>query len=501
MSMNSALPPLYGTGVRKTIGDKAGDEDFIPTNSIAQKPPRFPLLNNRHGDTIQAIPSQSAEVITDLRATHIAPVRYALIYWIATFVIFLFSNLVSEVRNLTALITFVSACFTLFYVGYRIGIARYPLRHTRAVIPAFGRSGIDIALIVAGSAYFFLWGINQMVEFDLTNPLVIAQALLSPGEAYKAKFEIAQTRIDSSYSSTLGQILVLTSLLYAVFVPLFVVAWRNLSLKVRWMGLTGIIFYVISFLAIGTLKGLGDVVLFVIAGSAVAIAKRRLAGGAKVTQGRIYANLALIGVSFAIYMMVSQVQRAEQFQIIESPIVGDVSQTFIAKQFGHETAYGFYTMMAYPSHGYAGLAFNLEQPFVFSRGAGISLAFESYRQQYLGSGDNRFLTFPFRTQMATGWDAQMFWSTALPWLASDVSFFGVPFLLALIGFLYARVWLASLYGKNPLALGGLALTVMFIAFMPANNQVLLSRQGLWSVVTLSAFSLLLVLVRSGRQRQ
>ena len=94
----------------------------------------------------------------------------------------------------------------------------------------------------------------------------------------------------------------------------------------------------------------------------------------------------------------------------------------------------------------------------------------------------------------------MFWSTALPWFASDVSFVGVPFLLALLGFLYARLWLASLYGNNPLTLGGLGLIIMFIAFMPANNQVLFSRQGLWAVITLLTVGALVAMARRNPAR-
>lgn len=492
-TINSAVPPVNETGRgQPTMG--MPDVGAMQVNTAMLSRPRAFHPRNANGRDLTP-GQQFRSVGDDISGTLLGPIRFALLYWIATFVIFLFSNLTAEVRNMPTLVLFVAACFIAFYLGYHLGVARHLRERLCAPVPAFGRSGIEVALVFGGSLYFILWGINQLVEFELTNPVDIAQAVLSPGEAYKAKFAIAEGRFNSQYSSTLGQVLVITSLFYAIFVPLVVAAWSSLPKVLRLFGLMGIAFYVVSFLAIGTLKGLGDVVLFVVAGASVAIAKRRVVSGAIISRRRILITLALVGSAFLAYMLVSQVQRAEEFQIIESPIVGDVSQTFIAKQFGHEAAYGLYTILAYPSHGYAGLAFNLEQPFVFSGGAGLSLAFESYRQQYFGSGDRRFLTYPFRTELATGWSAQMFWSTALPWLASDVSFFGVPFLLALIGFLYARLWLASLYGNNPLALGGLALMIMFIAFMPANNQVLFSRQGLWAVVTLALAGILTASMR------
>jgi len=442
----------------------------------------------------------SAIPVPNIGGTLMAPLRFALLYWAATFAIFLFSNLVVEVRNMSTLVIFFVACLFGFYFGYRAAVVRFSHVSLRGEISSFGRSKVDIALIIGGAGYFLFWGVNQLIEFDLTEPVEIIQAVLSPGEAYKAKFDIAEDRLNEQYSSFLGQALVVTSIFYAMFVPLVVASWRNIPTVCKLLSLIAVGFYIISFLAIGTIKGLGDVLLFIVAGIAVVVAKRRLETGRVMSRRRIYLLLALVGTAFFSYMLVSQVQRAEQFQIIESPIVGDVSQTFIAKQFGHEAAYGFYTILAYPSHGYAGLAFNLEQPFVFSNGAGISLALESYRQQYLGGGDNRFLTYPFRTETATGWDAEMFWSTALPWLASDISFAGVPFLLVLLGFIFARLWIAALYGNNPLVLAGLGLMIMFIAFMPANNQVLVSRQGLWALASLIAVGAVSALARRAPTR-
>ena len=494
--MNPAIPPLRPTSAISAAGGFGG---AIAVEGLVRKSIALPQRVGE-GNVRHASDGQTAERADDISGTLLGPVRFALLYWAATFIIFLFSNLTAEVRNMGTLVAFVLACFSGFYVGYRAGIGRLLPQRVRAAIPQFGYLNTHVALVLAGSAYFLLWGVNQLVEFDVTNPVAIVQAVLSPGEAYKAKFEIAEFRMASQHTSTLGQILVVSSIFYAILVPLLVASWQHLPRFVRMCGIIAIGAYIISFLAIGTLKGLGDVVLFMVAGLSVVLGKRRLASGFTIGRRRVYMTLILVGASFFSYMLVSQLQRAEQFQIIESPIVGDVSKTFIAQQFGQEAAYGFYTILAYPSHGYAGLAFNLEQSFVFSNGAGISFALESYRQQYFGGADNRFLTYPYRTELATGWDAEMFWSTALPWFASDVSFVGVPFLLALLGFLYARLWLASLYGNNPLTLGGLGLIIMFIAFMPANNQVLFSRQGLWAVITLLTVGALVAMARRNPAR-
>ena len=111
-------------------------------------------------------------------------------------------------------------------------------------------------------------------------------------------------------------------------------------------------------------------------------------------------------------------------------------------------------------------------------------AVESYRYQYLGGEDYRLLTYPHRTEAATGWPAGMYWATIFPWLASDLSFFGVPFLMFALGFVFARVWMGCLFTDSVLPPAALGLFAVFIAFIPANNQVLMQRQTLWAVLSL-----------------
>lgn len=185
-------------------------------------------------------------------------------------------------------------------------------------------------------------------------------------------------------------------------------------------------------------------------------------------------------------MVISQIKRAEEFNIIESPIIGDISNSFLANIFGNQIAYGIYTVLAYPSHGYLGLSHNLGQDFEFSYGAGIAPSFESYRYQYLGGADNNQLTYPFRTEAATGWPAGMYWATIFPWLASDLSFFLIPPFMFLLGYWFNRVWTSCLVGNSVLSLTALGQFFLFIAFIPANNQVLMSRTGLWTLFTLFA---------------
>lgn len=418
-----------------------------------------------------------------------------MLYLFMTFGLFLISNLVSDVSNLTTLILFISLAFAGLYMGYYIGIGRLSTYYNRSVTSHFGDNPYHSLLVITGAIYFTIWALNQFYDFGATGPTNIIEAIRSPGEAYKRKFDVYAERMDTGQVSSVGQVLVILSILYAIFVPLAVASWPRLNRYIQVSVVGASIVYIASFLFIGTLKGIGDIVLFLAAGVAVVLARQNVSSARRVDRTRTYVMIGLAGFAFFTYMAVNQVQRAEQFGVSESGIVGDISDTLLVRTIGQDAAFGVFQTLAYPSHGYRGLAYSLEQPFEFSHGAGFSQAYESYRLQFLGGEDNRYLTYPSRSEQRTGWPAGMYWSTIFPWLASDLSFYGVPIFMMLMGFIFARLWISCIYGSNPFALAALGQMIIFIAFIPANNQVLMQRQGLWVVITLIAIGFGHILTR------
>ncbi|MBB6192838.1 hypothetical protein FHS51_003092 [Sphingobium wenxiniae] len=429
------------------------------------------------------------------RKTLFAPIRFSLLYLLTTFGLFLISNLVSDVSNLGTLISFVMLSFAGLYLGYYMGIAPVVEHYKRDQGAPFGDRPSHRWLVIAGALYFTVWGINQFYDFGGTDLQSIVRTILSPGEAYQAKFDVFSERIETKQVNRITQILIILSIIYAVFLPLAVVSWSRLNRYIKALTILGVTMYVTSFLFIGTMKGIGDIVLFLITGVSVILARQSLSSAQRIVRTRIYVMIGITSFAFFTYMAINQVQRAEQFGISESGTVGNISDTLLVRTIGYDAAFGIYQTLAYPSHGYRGLAYSLEQPFEFSHGAGFSQAYESYRLQFLGGEDNRYLTYPYRAERITGWPAGMYWSTIFPWLASDLSFFGVPIFMILMGFIFARLWIACLYNNNPFALAAVGQMIIFIAFIPANNQVLMQRQGLWAVITLIGIGLTKYLAR------
>lgn len=424
----------------------------------------------------------------------LAPVKYSVIYLVSTYLIFLIGPLAQSSPDIATLSIFVFSTYGLFFGGYYLST----LGAERGVINShkqdYGNSRTHLWMIWLGTAYFSIWGINMIREFGGGSLSEILEMIMSPGAAYKAKFEVFEQQIATNRVNRVTQILIIFSIIFGLFIPLITAAWPRVRRVNKILAVISIIIYTSAFLFIGTMKGVGDVALFIISGVSVRYAISIISGTAIRTQkaprtGRAKLLVTIFMVAGFTYMVTNQMQRAAEFQISESRSVGNVSGTLLDTLFGESIAYGIYATLAYPSHGYLGLSYNLEQPFIFSNGAGFSQAFESYRFQFLGGENNLYKTYPYRTEAKGDWPAGMYWSTIFPWLASDMSFYLVPFFMGFIGYLFGKSWIACLKSKALLPLAAFSQFIIMVAFIPANNQVLMQRQGIWIVFSIIGLSL------------
>lgn len=416
------------------------------------------------------------------KKTQMLPIKISLIYLFGTFAFFLASNMVNKVENLILLISFVVAAYSFLYLGYAFGIATKKNK-------IFGISNLDARrrksvniIVFVGAVYFILWGVNQINDFGGSDLSQVLRTISNPGTAYSAKFDVYENRIATGAVNRITQILIIFSIVYSIFVPVLVIYWRAIKPGLRIFASFSVFIYIVSFLFIGTQKGIGDIFLFILAGFSIAAGSRHLVIDAKLKR-KITLIAAVISVVIFLYMALSQSSRAQEFGISTTMVTEDISSTWLAKFVGENYALGFYTILGYPSHGYLGLSYNLGTDYVFSYGAGFSQAFESYRHQFLGGDNNFLLTYPARTEVLTGWPAGMFWATAFPWFASDITFIGVLPLMLVVGFIFSRMWLSCIMRIDLISVAIFGQLIIFIAFLPANNQVLMQRQGLWIVVT------------------
>ncbi|HTN86606.1 MAG TPA: hypothetical protein VL242_23055, partial [Sorangium sp.] len=171
----------------------------------------------------------------------------------------------------------------------------------------------------------------------------------------------------------------------------------------------------------------------------------------------------------------------------------------IAELFGEQFALGLSVTTYYPIHGFIGLSQQLSLPFVFSGGASMP-ALASYKVQYLGGVDPMLLSYPARNEAITGWSSGQVWSTIFPWIASDLTFPGTVLAFTVFGWFLARFWLAARRELDPLGLAIFGMMMMTVFYIPANNQVMLSRYTAIGFITLLVVYFLRSLLRPPSNR-
>ncbi|TYB99231.1 hypothetical protein FXF53_15810 [Micromonospora sp. WP24] len=409
------------------------------------------------------------------------PLLLALAWMLGTFGLFWTGTFADQVPNPGRLCLFIFAATAAFAAGYALTISRpvrpvvEPGRKTRTQDSRRIRQ-----LVVAGGIYYFALGLALLAEYGATSPVSIWTSIQDPAQAYVNKFTVYQTQQETGRTNVAIQVLTLLGVLGTVLVPVLVINWRRLTTGVRFIGLAGIGTYSLFFLYIGTLKGLGDFVLMI--GGGLMITSTRGWDRARRRARRRGATImvAVVAALFLGYMVNNQADRAAWFgtqdRIEASPTVERIV--------GPHLADGVAAVVQYPTHGYLGLAYNLDTPFSWSQGMGSTPALASYVSQYLGVDPDRYPSYPERTEERTGWPAGMYWSTIYPWLASDLSFPGAVLFMVLLGGLLARTWRESLLSNRLLPTLIFVQLVLLVAYIPANNQLGMSRPSLIGFLTL-----------------
>ncbi|MFG3700185.1 hypothetical protein ACGF5C_20015 [Micromonospora sp. NPDC047620] len=323
-------------------------------------------------------------------------------------------------------------------------------------------------------------------EYGATGPGSIWASIQDPAQAYASKFSVYQAQQDTGRTNAAIQVLTLLGVLGTVLVPVLVIHWRRLTTGVRFLGLAGIDTYSVFFLYIGTMKGLGDVVLMIAGGLLIASARARDRTRHGGRRRRATILVAVVAALFCGYMVNNQADRAAWFGTQDRIQASSTVERIV----GPHLASGVAAVVHYPTHGYLGLAYNLDTPFSWSHGMGSTPALASYGSQYLGVDADRYPTYLQRTEERTGWPAGLYWSTIYPWLASDLTFPGTILFMALLGWFFARTWRESVVSKRLLPTLIFVQLVLLIGYIPANNQLGMSRPGLIGVATLLLLYLL-----------
>ncbi|MFC5922297.1 hypothetical protein ACFQGL_02935 [Micromonospora vulcania] len=404
----------------------------------------------------------------------------ALVWMLGTFGVFWMTRLARDVGNPGQLCAFVLTATALFAGGYVAQMARRP-PSVAAPTHSIDRIRLVRQLVLASAVYYVIVNLTRLAQFGATGPQSVWANIQEPAAGYVNKFDVYQQGPGST--SPWMNILFPLGVLSAALVPLLVLHWRSLSGWLRLAGLVGTATHIAFYLFIGTMKGLGDVVIMLAAG--MLIARASLRHRPRTYSRRRRTLLLVVGafVLLASYMIHNHATRADEFGT-----TGDVVHVnpTVERVVGTPMAEGIAAMIGYPTHGYLGLSYNLQLPFEWSRGLGSSPSAAIFAEQTFDADLSEHPPFPDRTEHEKGWPARQYWATIYPWLASDLTFPGAALFMGFVGWLFAGSWRAAVSSRRVVPTLIFAQLCILIIYVPANNQLGMAPDSIVGMATLLA---------------
>ncbi|MGA5301792.1 hypothetical protein ACPCHT_17820 [Nucisporomicrobium flavum] len=318
----------------------------------------------------------------------------------------------------------------------------------------------------------------RLNAYGATSPLSVWNNIQNPVTGYLNKFDVYQQSAGNSSSPWLV-LLFPFGVLGTALVPLLVIHWRDLYGWPRVFGIAGVTLHLSFYLFIGTMKGIGDLVVMLAGAAMIAMSKMQPRRRSISPRGRALLAIAGIFAILVVFMINNHGSRAEKFGTAGILMETDPALT---EAVGPFTADGLTDVISYPTHGYLGLSFNLGTPFSWSRGLGSSPAAAMFAEQNLGIKPEP--TYPERTEYRTWWPAQRYWATIYPWLASDLTFPGALLFMGLAGWLFASSWHRSISTRRIVPILMFCQLCILILYVPANNQLGMTLESIVGMATL-----------------
>lgn len=269
------------------------------------------------------------------------------------------------------------------------------------------------------------------------------------------------------------------------YLPIGIFSAKKMSRVDKVLFLAALVTEVLYSLSMGTMKGLGDVLI--VAGVSLYLqVKQKGRSVSDIKKSRKRKRLIII--SIVVFLLVfgwTMYGREELRGTASLKISAGQPEAFVIEEkewpFPHLTT----MLIFYFSHGYTGLAYALKLPFQWTYGVGNSRALTSMIETHLGSTPISDNTYVQRLETVYGWRNGGIWPSAFSWIASDITFWLIPVLLFALGYLLCKCMFETVFENSTQALVMGSYLCIFFVYLPCNNQIVQSHTSLFSLVMIA----------------
>jgi len=395
------------------------------------------------------------------------PIRVSLFFLVFTEILFFAGPLVFHAKDPLILVLFLIIVNTCLFLGYKKEIKNHVF-HPSCLTPdsnralVFTRIILIFSVLVKPLSMYVAWQLHSFSFSAFVEKFLLG--LYSPKDVYEDFNNLTG-------GTFLSAILVLMTPLTYMALPCGVYNIKNLSFPYKLLVVVLVLLEIITCLGLGIRKKLLDVILIV---GFSYLASR----GTK--PFRLFKN---IGSTLALVVAVVGLLYYFTYSSLSRSGTEDITAFFtgsdIRKVYLKHTSPDFYMSLAnvqfYLSHAYDNLAtalsqfLSLDKELIFTFGFGNNSFTLSILNKYLGIDLTPF-TYQYVLNTKYGLNIGQQWMTIYPWIANDVTFFGVPFVIYWIGKLFARFWMDCLYQTNFYAIPLLSFMAITVFYSFANNQ-------------------------------
>ena len=382
------------------------------------------------------------------------PIKYALLFLIATEVLLWLGPVDYEIKRPIVLILYLIILNYSLYLGYKRGANR--ARTTSLSLPL---SVVQLLLVLGlfSTIYtlYVKWGARGF-EISINH---LINAIRDPGAAY-ARDDMVVFNVSILY--------VLVGPLQWAAIPLGIFYWKKIPVFSRIIVIATIFVNVATWIGIGTRKGILDLIIVI---SFLVFARNPN----YINNGRLTRRIKFCGAIFIVllsfYFVYSNLSRGGLKMSEISQYERVPCKEVYTNHLSIPVVMGLADMTSYLSGGYQLLSYGLNEGIITPTFFGSSLSTANYSVRLFGY-DPLPHTYMQLIQDKYGYDKFEYWHTIYLWLANDFTFILVPLIIFLIGLYLARVWVDALGGNNAFAYPVLAYMLVMVFYFFANNQVI-----------------------------
>jgi hypothetical protein len=388
------------------------------------------------------------------------PIKYILLFNVFTILMLLAAPFKVNYTNLFAFLLLVSVNFIFLYYGFKKGVHRkLVLREQKYDVQQIIKFVFIFYIVTLLIRYGFILKVNPFNFKELF--AVISVGVVEPALGYQ------RTHNEQLVQYIPWTIFFITSIFNQLFYFFGIVLWKKLSKSYKVLFVVLFLLEILIWYGRGTNFGI-TVLILLLFFNLLFFQKNR-----KIKRIALIVFPILSTFSFASLMESRrdgyEIQSLDEFDFTSKGIDKD---SFVFDVLPPESVETYMYVLSYFTQGYYHTLIAMDMDFEFTYFFGNNPNLILFGEIVLGEEINK-KTYVYRMR-SYGVDPEINWHSAYTWIASDTTFFLMPFLFMFIGYIYGMSWkLSVLYNDLHSKVIFLVISI-FLIFLFANNNFISS---------------------------